>query len=257
VVDGASTMAHEFGQDPCLVRQRVGTARVLPNSSVGCARWSCRLSPDVTQVADLSSLPLLDTDQCGQAGTGQSRLQRARPRRCDHRRTLDCRHRSKRSCRSSNAMPQSSCCRIEAVRRGCGAELSLRIVADRLAELVKCPVTFVADCVGPLPNSSPGCKPGESCCWKTPGSTPAKQATTPTLRDRLRVGRAVRQRCLWHSAPSQRVDGRSSCIPSQLRWISIVAEVYELNALIERPKVPLSSSVGGLKVATRSACSNS
>ena len=143
--------------------------------------------PDQTRWRDMKKkLDLTDFDPAGLKVSDAGRFQRAPGRRPEHhRRHADPGGPALDPARSSTVAAASILMSHLGRPKGkIDPALSLRPVADRLAELVDAPVKFALDTVGPGRREPrpPSCSRARSCCWRTSASTRARRATIRVRR---------------------------------------------------------------------------
>ncbi len=128
---------------------------------------------------------------------------------------------------------------------------SLRPVAQRLSELMKAPVTFAADCVGPAAEEAVAAiAPGAACVLENLRFHPGEKANEPAFATRLAaLGDAYVNDAF---GTAHRAHASVVGIPARLARKAagrlMVREVASLRRLLDEPARPFVAIVGGAKI---------
>lgn len=134
------------------------------------------------------------------------------------------------------------------------SEFSLEPVAKKAAEVLKRPVKFVADCVGPeVQAAAKDLGPGELLCLENVRFHPEEEANDPKFAQAL-AHDSGSEIFVYDAFASYRPHASTEGIAHVLPGVSgllVEKEVDYISGAIEHPQRPLIAVIGGAKVSTK------
>ncbi len=131
--------------------------------------------------------------------------------------------------------------------------MSLAQLIPALSAAMGQPVSFAADCVGPVAAASVAAMgQGRSCFWKTPAFMPARKRNDPDFTAALAAnGDIFCNDAFFGRAPRPCLDrGLARHLPA-CAGLLMAEELAALDAALGNPVRPVVAIVGGAKVSTK------
>jgi phosphoglycerate kinase len=133
------------------------------------------------------------------------------------------------------------------------AEYSLAPVAKRLASLIKKPVAFAADCVGPVAEAAKAAlKPGEILVLENTRFHPEEKQNDAAFGRQLAAGADVFVQDAFGNAHRKHasMDAVTKYLPS-VAGLLVEKEVTTITSVMEKPARPLMAVIGGAKISDK------
>jgi phosphoglycerate kinase len=139
--------------------------------------------------------------------------------------------------------------------KGCDPKYSLRPVAAEVARLVKRPVAFADDCVGPKAESAiAAMKNGDILCLENTRFHPGEEKNDEEFAKQLAALGDIFVNDAFSAAHREHASTTTIVTASRLLAYpgrAMKAEIDALERAFERPQHPMTAIVGGAKVSTK------
>src|SRR5215208_5060223 len=137
--------------------------------------------------------------------------------------------------------------------KGRDPKQSLRPVAEEVARVIKRPVAFADDCIGPAAEQAVAAmQPGDTLCLENTRFHPEEEKNAPGFVARLAALGDIYVNDAFSAAHRAHAstEGLARVLPAYAGR-SMQAELEALAQALDRPQRPLAAIVGGAKISTK------